>query len=433
MHHDPNFLQTLWFLLIGVLWVGYFILEGFDFGVGILLRALSRDRTDTRLIIHTIGPVWDGNEVWLLTAGGATFAAFPGWYASLFSGFYLALFLILAALIVRGVSFEFWGKSDSPRWRAGWEWAAVIGSFAAALLWGVGWANIVHGVPMNAQHNVTAQLWDLLHPYALLGGLVTLSLFIAHGAIFLTLRTRDELLARARSVALPVSAVSALLMAGFLVWTTIDQDAGGVKVSAAIIAAGAVALAGAVPVMLSRNRDGRAFALSAGAIALLFASLFVSLYPLALPSSTSHAYDLSLVAASSTHYTQTVMTVVAAVFVPIVLLYQGWTYWVFRHRLGRDDFEGTPTPIAVLEQMRAGKGDGRTGPDGGRSGGSADAPGGVPTPRRAAGVSPEDERPGRPQTPQRERARAPSPRAGRRDRRCSRRRWSWPRRRCSRT
>ncbi len=353
---DPNFLQTLWFGLIGVLWIGYFVLEGFDFGVGMLLRVLARDQTDKRMIIHTIGPVWDGNEVWLLTAGGATFAAFPGWYASLFSGFYIALFLILAALIIRGVSFEVWGKEDSPRWRATWEWTAVVGSFLAALLWGVGWADIVHGVPMNAQHNVTASLWDLLHPYALLGGLTTLTLFLGHGAIFLSLRTKGDLRERARTLARRVSALAAALLAGFLIWTTIDQSSpGGVKISALVLAVAAVLLAGAVPAVLAGDREGRAFALSAGAIALLFTSLFVSLYPDALPSTTSHAYDLALTAASSTHYTQTVMTVVAIVFVPIVLVYQGWTYWVFRHRLGRDDFEGTPTPLAVLEHARAGR------------------------------------------------------------------------------
>ncbi len=353
---DPNFLQTLWFLLIGVLWIGYFVLEGFDFGVGMLLKVLGGDRTQKRMIIHSIGPVWDGNEVWLLTAGGATFAAFPGWYASLFSGFYIALFLILAALIVRGVSFEFWGKEDSPRWRATWEWTAAVGSFLAALLWGVGWADIVHGVPMNAQHNVTASLWDLLHPYALLGGLTTLALFLSHGAIFLSLRMKGELVQRARALARRASAVATALLAGFMIWTTIDQSSpGGVKVSALVLAVAAVLLAGAVPAVLARERDGRAFALSAGAIALLFTSLFVSLYPNALASTTSHAYDLALTGASSTHYTQTVMTVVAIVFVPVVLVYQGWTYWVFRHRLGRDDFEGTPTPLAVLEHARAGR------------------------------------------------------------------------------
>jgi cytochrome bd ubiquinol oxidase subunit II len=352
---DPNFLQTLWFVLIAVLWIGYFVLEGFDFGVGMLLRVLGRDQVEKRMIIHTIGPVWDGNEVWLITAGGATFAAFPGWYASLFSGFYLALFLILAALIVRGVSFEFWGKDDSPRWRATWEWTTIIGSGAAALLWGVGFADIVHGVPMNASHNVTASLLDLLHPYALLGGLTTLTLFLSHGAIFLTLRTPEDMAARARALAARTSIVSVVLMGGFVLWTALDQDTGGGKLSAQAIAVVAVALAAFVPKMLSGRsraggRDGWAFALSAGAIALLFASLFVWLYPLALPS-TSAANDLTLVAASSSHYTQTVMTVVAIVFLPIVLAYQAWTYWVFRHRLGRDDYESTPTPLDVLSRI----------------------------------------------------------------------------------
>ena len=351
---DPNFLQTLWFLLIGVLWIGYFVLEGFDFGVGMLLRALSRDDTDKRMIIHTIGPVWDGNEVWLLTAGGATFAAFPGWYASLFSGFYLALFLILVSLIVRGVSFEFWGKDDSPRWRATWEWTAVIGSALAALLWGVGWANIIHGVPMNAQHNVTAQLWDLLNPYGLLGGLVTLTLFLSHGAIFLALRTKGEMVRRARAVALRASIGSAVLIAGFLVWTALDQSTGGVKGFAQILAIGAVAVAAVVPAYLGKRRDGIAFGLSIGVIVLLFASLFVDAFPLALPSTTSSAFNLTLSEASSSHYTQTVMTVVAVLLVPVVVAYQAWTYWVFRHRLGRDDFEGPLTPVAVLGSLGGG-------------------------------------------------------------------------------
>jgi cytochrome d ubiquinol oxidase subunit II len=381
---DPNFLQTLWFVLICILWIGYFVLEGFDFGVGMLLRALGRDQTEKRMIIHTIGPVWDGNEVWLIVAGGATFAAFPGWYASLFSGFYLALFLILAALIVRGVSFEFWGKDDSPRWRATWEWTTVIGSGAAALLWGVGWANIVHGVPMDSTHNVTASLLDLLHPYALLGGLVTLSLFLGHGAVFLTLRLPSDLAARARSIAARVSLVSTLLLAAFLIWTASDQSSGGTKISAQILAVASVALAGAVPVLLrGRNsigkHDGWAFALSAGAIALLFVSLFVDLFPNALPSTTAGSSDLTLVAAASSHYTQTVMTVVAVIFLPLVLAYQAWTYWVFRHRLGRDDFEGTPTPIAVLSQIPgigvvanpdAGARPATAGPDGGGAGGT---------------------------------------------------------------
>ena len=351
MHTDPTFLQGLWFVLIGVLWAGYFVLEGFDFGVGMLVRALGRDDVEKRMIIHTIGPVWDGNEVWLLVAGGATFAAFPNWYASAFSGFYLALFLVLVALIVRGVSFEFWGKVDSPRWRATWEWTLAIGSGAAALLFGVAWANFIHGVPMGPDHVVHASLFDLLHPYALLGGLTTLSLFLTHGATFLELRTTGDVRERAHHTAKRAAPISAAITVAFLIWTVIDQSAGlGVLLPA--IAAGAAVVA--IPIMLGSS-GAKAFATTSAAVLLLTVVLLAALYPNALPSTTNHAFDLTLRAASSTHYTQTVMTVVAVIFVPIVLVYQAWTYWVFRHRLGRDDFEGPMTQVALLEHRHNGK------------------------------------------------------------------------------
>jgi len=210
-------LATFWFILIAILWAGYFVLEGFDFGVGILLPFLGRDDTERRVLVNTIGPVWDGNEVWLLTAGGATFAAFPLWYASLFSGFYLALLIILVALIVRGVCFEFRSKVDSPRWRGNWDRAIFAGSAVPALLWGVAFANIVRGVPLNAQHVYTGNLLTLLNWYGLLGGLVTLSLFTLHGAIFLGLRTTGELRRRARRAAV-LAALAAIPLAacGFL-------------------------------------------------------------------------------------------------------------------------------------------------------------------------------------------------------------------------
>jgi len=351
MHHDPNFLQFVWFALIGILWTGYFVLEGFDFGVGMLVRPLGRDRTERRMIIHTIGPVWDGNEVWLLVAGGATFAAFPGWYASTFSGFYLALFLVLAALIVRGVSFEFWGKVPSDRWRSTWEWAMAIASGAAALLFGVAWANFIHGVPMDAQHEVHASLLDLLHPYALLGGLTTLSLFAAHGASFLSLRTTGDLCDRAVTAARRLTPVAAALMVAFLVWTVIDQSYAGAVIGVAVVAAVAAV---ALPLAAARRGAGETFGVSVAAIVLLTAVLFVALYPNALPSTTNHTFDLSLAAASSSSYTLTVMTVVAIIFVPIVLAYQAWTYWVFRHRLGRDDYEGPVNPLAVFDHHRDG-------------------------------------------------------------------------------
>ncbi len=350
MHPDPTFLQVLWFVLIGVLWAGYFILEGFDFGVGMLVKLLARDRVDTRMIIHTIGPVWDGNEVWLLVAGGATFAAFPGWYAAAFSGFYLALFLVLAALILRGVSFEFWGKHDSAGWRATWEWVVAISSAVAALLFGVAWANFIHGVPMGAGNVVHASLWDLLHPYALLGGLVTLSLFLTHGANFLALRVSGELHERARVLSTRVEPLAALLAVAFMIWTIAQQSGrGGVLVLAILTALAALAIPFA-----RRAGEGVAFALTSAVITLLTVTFFVTLYPNALPSTTGRAFDLTLSAASSSHYTLVVMTIVSVIFVPIVLLYQGWTYWVFRHRLGRDDYEGPLNPIAVAERKFGG-------------------------------------------------------------------------------
>ena len=343
-----TFLQGLWFVLIGVLWAGYFVLEGFDFGVGMLVRGLGRDPVERRLIIHTIGPVWDGNEVWLITAGGATFAAFPAWYASTFSGFYLALFLVLVALIVRGVSFEFWGKVDSDRWRTSWEWAMAISSGAAALLFGVAWANFIAGVPMDSNHVVHATLWRLLHPYALLGGLTTLALFATHGSGFLALRSRGDVRNRARALANRLAPISSVLMIVFLAWSAGKLSFAPGRLVVTLLAALA---AGSLPFAIRRS-EGLGFAATAAAVVLLTAVLCLALYPNALPSTTSHANDLTLAAASSSHYTLVVMTVVAAVMVPIVLAYQSWSYWVFRHRLGREDFEGpgTPTPLAVFEQ-----------------------------------------------------------------------------------
>ena len=352
---DPTFLQTLWFVLICVLWIGYFVLEGFDFGVGALLRVLGRDRAERRMLMHTIGPVWDANEVWLLVAGGATFAAFPGWYASLFSGAYLALFLILAALIVRGVAFEFWGKHDTPRWRATWEWAIVLGSALPALLWGVAWANIVRGFPLNAQHDMTGTLFDLLNPYALLGGVATLLLFVSHGAIFLSLRTSGEMAGRATAAARRLAPPAAVAVAAVLVWTLVDQgNHGGVQAVSAVLAVAAMALVAVVPFVLARGRAGWAFGLSAGAIALMFTALFADLFPTALPSTTSPAFDLTLRAAASTSYTLTVMTVVAAVLLPVVLAYTAWTYWVFRKRLGKADCEALGTPVDAVARITGG-------------------------------------------------------------------------------
>jgi len=333
-------LATFWFILIAVLWTGYFVLEGFDFGVGILVPVLGRDDTERRVMVNTIGPVWDGNEVWLLTAGGATFAAFPLWYASMFSGFYLALLIILVTLIVRGVCFEFRSKVDSPRWRANWDRAIFAGSAVPALLWGVAFANIVRGVPMNAAHVYTGNLLTLLNWYGLLGGLVTLSLFTLHGAIFLSLKTTGDLRRRARGAAVRTAVAAVPLAAIFLVVTQVAHGKPATWVTAVLAA---VALLGAVAAIM-RGREGWAFAGTAVTLLLAVATLFGDLYPNVLPSSTSPAFSLTVNNASSSHYTLTVMTVVALIFTPIVLAYQAWTYWVFRQRLSRSDVAPAAAP-----------------------------------------------------------------------------------------
>ncbi|QEC49834.1 cytochrome d ubiquinol oxidase subunit II [Baekduia soli] len=350
---NPTTLQVIWFLLISILWLGYFVLEGFDFGVGMLLRHVARTNPEKRAVMHTIGPVWDGNEVWLLVAGGATFAAFPELYATLFSGFYLALFLILAALIARGVAFEFWGKDDDPRWRATWEWALTIGSALPALLWGVAWANIIRGVPVDAQGEFNGTLLSLLNPYGLLGGVVTLSLFAAHGASFLSLRTTGVIEERSRAAARALAPMAAAAVVAFAAWTIVRQgDHGGVQAVSAVLVVLA-ALCGAGAALRAGVRPGVAFGLSALTILLLFCGIFADLYPNALVS-TGPGPSLTLRAASSTNYTLTVMTVVAVVFVPIVLAYQAWTYWVFRARLGAEDFGEIHSPIDLLARHTGG-------------------------------------------------------------------------------
>jgi cytochrome d ubiquinol oxidase subunit II len=322
-------LVTLWFVLIAVLWIGYFVLEGFDFGVGILLPILGRDPDDRRAMLASIGPVWDGNEVWLLVAGGATFAAFPDWYATLFSGFYLALLLILLALIVRGVALEYRNKSDDPQWRRRWDIAITGGSAVPALLWGVAFANIVRGVPINANQAFTGTFLTLLNPYAILGGLVTLSLFTLHGALFLGLKTDGQIRVAARRLATRVGMVAVVLAAGFLIWTQATSGRWATDITAIVAA---VCLIGALVANL-RGREGWAFVATAATITLAVVSLFGDLWPNVMPSSTSAAFNLTIHNASSSPYTLGIMTWVALLATPVVLVYQGWSYWVFRQRI----------------------------------------------------------------------------------------------------
>ncbi|BCJ35391.1 cytochrome c oxidase assembly protein [Actinocatenispora thailandica] len=325
-------LTQLWFLIIAFLWLGYFVLEGFDFGVGMLLPVVGRDETDRRVAINTIGPVWDGNEVWLIVAGASIFAAFPEWYATLFSGFYLPLLIILLALIARGVAFEFRGKRDDPRWRARWDFAIIAGSALPALLWGVAFGNIVRGIPMDARHEFVGNLGTLLNPYALLFGLTTLTLFGTHGAMFLALKTHGPVRDRARRVALPVGLVAAVAAVAFLAWTQVRT---GTVLSGVVAAGAAVALLVGLAAT-RRGRDGVAFAGTAAAIGLAVVSLFAAIYPDVLPA-TDPAHSLTIHNASSTPYTLRVMSWVALAFTPFVLAYQTWSYWVFRRRLGRHD------------------------------------------------------------------------------------------------
>ena len=305
-------LNTLWFGLIGVLWIGFFFLEGFDFGVGILTRFLARDAIDKRVMVNTIGPVWDGNEVWLLVAGGATFAAFPEWYATLFSGFYLALFVVLVALIVRGVAFEFRGKAKSPRWQRAWDEAMFLGSALPAVLFGVAFANMLRGVPIDAHREYVGTFFDLLNPYALEAGVTWLLLCTLHGAIYLSLKTEEPVQARARAAARRLAWPTAAAVLVFLSWTYVNAvQAHDTGVVPGVVPVSALGSAIAATWLVARERDGWAF-----------------------------------VATGLT----TVMSVVALIFTPLVLAYQGWTYWIFRKRIGRRDFE---RPFLRIDQTLA--------------------------------------------------------------------------------
>ena len=326
-------LTTVWFILIAILWTGYFVLEGFDFGVGMLMPVLGRGaqgEARKRVMLNTIGPVWDGNEVWLLTAGGATFAAFPHWYATMFSGLYLPLLLILVALIVRALGFDYRGKMDDPTWRKRWDLAIFFGSAVPALLWGVALTNVVMGLPINAAKEYTGNFFTLLNPVGLIGGLTTVALFLTHGAIFLALKTEGDIRLEARALSLKLGAGAAVLAVILLV--SINASTGNVWSWATAVVAAVALLAGLLAV--SRGREGWAFAGTFVAIGAAVATLFLALFPDVMPSSTNAAFSLTTTNASSTAYTLTIMTWVAAVFTPIVLVYTSWTYWAFRRRIG---------------------------------------------------------------------------------------------------
>ena len=329
-----EFLQTLWFILIAVLWIGFFFLEGFDFGVGMLLPFLGKNDTERRAIINTIGSVWDGNEVWLITAGGAMFAAFPHWYATMFSGFYLALFLLVIGLILRGISFEYRSKDPNPAWRRRFDRMIAIGSFLPSFLLGMAFANLAQGVPIDENMIYTGNLFTLLNPFGLMGGLTMVSVFLLHGANFLTLKLNGELRDRAREVSKMLYIVAAVAVVLLAVTTYIYTDISTkIGINPGIMPIASVIVLLVTILFINRKMEGWAFISTGVHIILTQVAFFTLMFPRLMISSTNPAYNLTIYNASSSQYTLTVMSIIALIFVPIVLLYQGWTYYMFRKRI----------------------------------------------------------------------------------------------------
>lgn len=331
-------LPMIWFILITVLFIGFFFLEGFDFGVGILTPFLGKSDIDRRVIINTIGPFWDGNEVWFITAGGAMFAAFPNWYATLFSGFYMALFIMLVALIGRGVAFEFRSKLQSPKWRRTWDWVIFGGSLLPPLLWGVALANLMRGVPIDAKMNYVGTFWDLISLYSVTAGVSIVLLFMLHGALFLALKTEGVIRERARAVALRIGAWTTILLFIFVILSYLETDMftrHGIDPGAVPILAGLTLFS--VQFFLKAKRDGWAFIMTGITIALSTITVFMDLFPRVMISSLNPDWNLTIYNASSNDYSLKVMTIIAVTVLPFVLAYQIWSYWVFRKRVTHSD------------------------------------------------------------------------------------------------
>jgi len=346
-------LAVLWFGIVAFFFVGYFVLDGFDFGVGMSLPFLGRDDVDRRVLITTIGPVWDLNETWVIVAGAVLFAAFPEWYATLFSGFYLVLLAILLALIARGVSFEYRHQRDDARWKKRFDRMIVVGSAVPAFLWGVAFANIVQGVALDAHHDYTGTLFDLFNAYSLLGGLTTLLLFFTHGVVFVSLKTDGDLRLRARRLAARSGAVTIAVAAAFLAWTGIAHFS---VVFLVLAVSAAVALVASWIANL-RGAEGWSFGFMAATIALAVASLFAALFPDVMPSSPDPQNSLTIVNASSSAMTLGILTWVGVIFIPLILVYQAWTYWIFRKRVTRDHVPQGPQSPHGTQGPQAAPGD----------------------------------------------------------------------------
>lgn len=336
-------LPTIWFILIAVLWTGYLFLEGFDLGVGMHMKLLARNDRERRVLLNTIGPVWDGNEVWLLTAGGATFAGFPLWYASLFSALYIPLLLVLVALIFRAVSIEYRGKIDSDAWRNRWDWAMALGSFFAAFGVGAALALTTTGLPINENGDRTGNAFSWLNGYAVIGGLAVVGFSLIHAGLFLMLKTDGEIRHRARAFVVKFAAV---LLLPIVAWVLIVQFKNDDLFTWPLILLAVVAVVTAW-LMAQRGREQAAFLALGGFLFCGVAAIFISAYPVVLPSTHDSAWNLTVSNASSSDYTLKVMTIVACVGVPLVLAYQTWTYWVFRKRISTEQIpDAHPVPFA---------------------------------------------------------------------------------------
>jgi cytochrome d ubiquinol oxidase subunit II len=329
-------LVPFWFILIAVLWTGFFILEGFDFGVGMLHSAVGRNDAERRAAINTIGPLWDGNEVWLIVAGAAMFAAFPGWYATMFSAFNLALVLLLAALIARGLSFEYRGKRDSPHWRRTWDVLLTVSSLLAPLLIGLALGDLLAGLPINSAQNYTGSFWDLFQPYGVYTGVTFVLICALHGATFLSLKTTGEMHDRSRTMARRIAPATAAAVTGFAIWTHVAHSDTFFLNPVELLAILAVL---AALWLVYEPRDGSAFAATTVTMASAVVAIFTGLYPNVMVSSTSAANNLTAYNTASPAYPLKIMSVVAIILLPVVLTYQAWTYYVFRRRVSAREFE----------------------------------------------------------------------------------------------
>jgi cytochrome bd ubiquinol oxidase subunit II len=344
-------LVPFWFIVIAFFWTGFFILEGFDFGVGMLHDFIGTDDAGRRAAINTIGPLWDGNEVWLIVAGAAMFAAFPGWYATMFSAFNLALVLVLAALMARGLAFEYRGKRDAVRWRRTWDVLLTVGSLLAPLLIGVALGDLLHGLPINSAQNYTGSFWDLLQPYGIFTGITLVLICLLHGATFLELKTTGDMRQRAGQAARRIAPVTGAAVVGFIIWTHVTHTSQFFLNPIELLAI--LAVIAAVWLVYEPHRHGFAFAATTVTMASCIIAIFVGLYPNVMVSTTNAAYNLTAHNTASGAYSLKVMSVIAIILLPVVLAYQTWTYYVFRRRVSRADFgpsaqqEGAAPPAAA--------------------------------------------------------------------------------------